>query len=65
MEECESNPGSVKTMEVSSTKASASRSCSCCWSGDLKVIRSLMSLSSVLSRITTSVSQTAGDAPLP
>ncbi len=59
------SPASVKPREVSSTKALTCWVCLELESGDWKVILGLVTRSRVFMRITTMLSQTAGEAPLP
>ncbi len=56
---------SVNPRDVSSTSASMRRECCCGVSGDGKVILGVMRRSRVFMSVTTRVSQTAGEAPLP
>jgi len=62
---CVWTPLSVNPRDVSSTNASMSRECCMVESGLLNDILDGITLSSVFISVTTSVNQTAGDAPLP
>ena len=56
---------SVNPNEVSSTNASISLACLMLESGEENCIRGVIKRSKVFMRVTTKVSQTAGEAPLP
>ena len=58
-------PVSVKPRDVSSTKASISRECRWSESGEENFIRCFVRRSKVFISVTTRVSHTAGEAPLP